>query len=86
MLQMPVMTVQLGFRVFASVEEYAQTIRRFADIAKSKEARLLVFPELVGLMLVPPLMAGVKSSLLRVAGRGATSRHARSDIAVVKPA
>ena len=70
MLQLPVMTIQLGTRVFKDVNDFEQTIRRFAGLARSKEAKLIVFPELTGLMLIPPLMAGVKSSLLRAAGRG----------------
>jgi len=70
MLQLPVMTVQLGTRVFKDVNDFEQTIRRFAGLARSKEAKLIVFPELTGLMLIPPLMAGVKSTLLRAAGRG----------------
>ena len=69
MFQLPVVVVQSNASVFASVDEYVWTFRRFAEVAKAKEARLVVFPELAGLMLAPPLMAGVKSSLARTAGR-----------------
>lgn len=69
MIQVPVVIVQLGAVVFVDVNEFAWTVRRFAEAAKAKEARLLVFPELVGLLLAAPLMAGVKSSLVRSAGR-----------------
>jgi len=70
MFQLPVMVVQSAASVFASVDEYEWTFRRFAEVAKSKEARLVIYPELAGLMLAPPLMVGVKSSLARTAGRG----------------
>jgi predicted amidohydrolase len=69
MFQLPVVVVQASASVFASVEECVWTFRRFGEVARAKEARLIVFPELAGLMLAPALMAGVKSSLARTAGR-----------------
>jgi predicted amidohydrolase len=70
MLQTPIVSVQLNFRVCETVDEFAETVRRLVGLARAKDARLVVFPELTGLMLLPALLAGWKPSLARTAGRG----------------
>jgi predicted amidohydrolase len=69
MLRTGVTVVQFNARIFASVEEYAGAVRRFIEFAQTKEVKLIVFPELVGLLLIPALMAGLRPSLVRAAGR-----------------
>ncbi len=59
--------VQQQMRVYESQEDYRAEIRRFMHVAASKGARLVVFPELAGVMVAPPLISGLKLGLLRAA-------------------
>lgn len=43
-------------RVFETIEEYIDDLRRYINVAIHQDARLIVFPELLGLMIVPALM------------------------------
>ena len=61
--------VQQQIRVFESHGEFRSDVQRFMRLAKIKESHLVVFPELCGLMLAPPLVPGLKRTLLRVAER-----------------
>jgi len=61
--------VQQQVRIFENHEEFRNDIQRFMRLAKVKESHLVVFPELSGLLLVPPLAPGLKRTLLRVAER-----------------
>jgi hypothetical protein len=61
--------VQQQIRIFESHGEFRNDIQRFMRLAKIKESHLVVFPELSGLLLAPPLIPGLKRTLLRVAER-----------------
>ncbi len=51
-------------RLPRSQEEHKDDLRRFLRSAATKRARLVVFPELAGLMVTPPLLGGLHASLL----------------------
>lgn len=51
-------------RLPQSREEHREDLRRFLRSAATKRARLVVFPELAGLMTTPPLLSGFHASLL----------------------
>jgi predicted amidohydrolase len=61
--------VQQQVRIFENHGEFRNDVQRFMRLAKVKESHLVVFPELSGLLLVPPLAPGLKRTLLRVAER-----------------
>ena len=61
--------VQQQIRVYESHGEFRNDIQRFMRLAKVKESRLVIFPELGGLLLAPPLVPGLKRTLLRAAER-----------------
>lgn len=56
--------VQQKMRLPRSQEEHKDDLRRFLRSAATKRARLVIFPELAGLMASPPLLAGFHASLL----------------------
>jgi predicted amidohydrolase len=56
--------------ISASHEEFQAQARRFMRLAQSKSAQLVVFPELAGLMLAPPLFSGIKLGFIKRADRG----------------
>ena len=61
--------VQQRIRLPQSLEEFEDDVRRFLRIAESKHARLVVFPELAGMAITLPPLAGFHATLLkRVAG------------------
>jgi len=62
--------VQQRTSVLASHEEFEAQLRRFMRLAQSKAAQLVVLPELVGLMLAPPLFSGVKLGFMRQVSQG----------------
>ncbi|GIV79120.1 MAG: hypothetical protein KatS3mg050_3514 [Litorilinea sp.] len=62
--------IQQRMRLPWSLEQYQEDLRRFLRVATAKRARLIVFPELAGLMVAPPLLADFKSSLLKRADQG----------------
>ncbi|HIC89085.1 MAG TPA: hypothetical protein EYP04_06755 [Anaerolineae bacterium] len=71
-----VATVQQRMRLYDSVEAYEQDLRRFLRMAKMKSVRLIVFPELSGLMAAVPMIKGMTASLLRTSDHG--HQHKRS--------
>ncbi len=62
--------VQQRLRLPLTTDELRESLRRFLRAAENKRARLLVFPELAGLMIVPPLLVDFRSSLLKCADVG----------------
>ncbi len=58
-----------------SQDEHRETLRRFLRVAANKGARLVVFPELGGLMLTPPMLGDFRSTLLKRAD-AAEQKHA----------
>lgn len=69
-----VAAVQMRMRLPGTVDEYRDEIRRFLRTAESKHARLVVFPELAGLMLAPALLRDMRTNLLRSAEQGRRKR------------
>ena len=67
--------VQQRMRLPHTVDDYRNDLTRFMRAAQNKNARLVVFPELAGLMVALPLLADVRSGLLKRADRG-RRRHA----------
>lgn len=57
--------VQQRLRLPQSLEDYTDDARRFLRIAESKHARLVVFPELAGMSLTLPLLAGFRATLFK---------------------
>lgn len=74
MEQLILACVQQRMRLPQSIEHYKDDLRRFMRIAVRKSARLIVFPELAGTMLVPPLLSDFRSSLLKRSDQGRRSR------------
>ena len=60
-----VATIQQKMRLPQTLEEYREDLRRFLRAAANKRARLVVFPELAGVMVIPPLLGGLQASLLK---------------------
>lgn len=58
-------SVQQRIRVFATLDNYRNELRRFLRIAQHKHASLIVFPELGATMLVPPMLQDAKTKLLK---------------------
>jgi len=69
-----VAVVQQMMRVHETPDEYQADVKRFMRQVKSKQAHIVVFPELSGLMLAYPLISGVKLGLLKRADRGRARR------------
>jgi len=65
--------VQQRLRLHGDMDACRKDLARFLRVAQAKKAKLVVFPELMGTMVVPPLLQGVQASLLKQADRG---RHA----------
>jgi predicted amidohydrolase len=62
--------VQQRMSIPASREEFEAEARRFLHQAQAKMARLVVFPELAGLMLAPPLISSFKLGFIKRADQG----------------
>ena len=62
--------VQQRLRLPLTTDELRESLRRFMRAAENKRARLLIFPELAGMMIVPPLLVDFRSSLLKRADVG----------------
>ncbi len=62
--------VQQRMDILASHEEFENQMRRFMRLAQAKAAQIVVFPELMGLMLAPPLFSGVKLGFMKQASQG----------------
>ena len=69
-----VASIQQKLRVPLTFEEYQGQLRRFLRAAAVKRARLVVFPELAGNLLLPLLLDDFRSSLLKRADRGRRRR------------
>ena len=65
-----VASVQQRLRLPSTLDELRELQRRFLRAAQAKNARLVIFPELAGLMLAPPMLADVRSRLLKHADQG----------------
>jgi predicted amidohydrolase len=65
-----VASVQLRMRLPQTVEDFRNDLRRFLRAAEAKRARLIVFPELAGAMLVPALLDDTRTRMLRRAEAG----------------
>ncbi len=57
--------IQQKMRLPQTLEEYQEDLRRFLRAAENKRARLVVFPELAGVMVIPPLLGGFQANLLK---------------------
>ncbi len=57
--------VQHRMGIPASREEFESVVRRFLRQAQSKAAQITVFPELVGVMLAPPLVSSFKLGFIK---------------------
>ena len=66
--------VQQRMRLPETLADYGEDLRRFLRIAVTKRARLVVFPELGGVMVTPPLLQDTRSNLLKRADRGMRRR------------
>jgi predicted amidohydrolase len=52
--------VQQGLRLHADLDASRKDLARFLRMAQAKKAKLIVFPELIGTMAVPPLLPGLR--------------------------
>jgi predicted amidohydrolase len=66
--------VQQRMRLHATIGEYREDLQRFLRVAQNKQAQLAIFPELGGVMVVPPLLRDFRSALLKRADRGRRKR------------
>lgn len=57
--------VQQKMRLPQSLDEYGEDLQRFLRAAANKHARLVIFPELAGVMVIPPLLSGFQADLLK---------------------
>ncbi len=69
--------VQQRMRIPQTLDEHREDLRRFFRTAANKRARLIVFPELAGVMVTPPLLAGFRADLLK---RADQARRRRSGL------
>lgn len=65
MKTLTVACIQQKMRLPQTLEEYREDLRRFLRAAENKRARLVVFPELAGVMVIPPLLGGFQANLLK---------------------
>lgn len=68
--QVTVASIQQRMRLYDSIADYRADLQRFLRVAQNKHAQLVVFPELAGMLIAPPLLRDVRSRLLKVADRG----------------
>lgn len=68
--QVTVASIQQRMRLYDSIAGYRADLQRFLRVAQNKQAQLVVFPELSGTLIAPPLLRDVRSRLLKVADRG----------------
>ncbi len=57
--------IQQAMRLHPTEDDFQTGIERFMRLAKNKEADLVVFPELCGLMLAGPFYSGLRGRLLK---------------------
>ena len=65
MKTLTVACIQQKMRLPQTLEEYREDLRRFLRAAENKRARLVIFPELAGVMVIPPLLSGFQANLLK---------------------
>lgn len=65
-----VATTQQQMRVFEKQEDYQEDIYRYLRMAQAKHARLIVFPALSPVMLVPSLLSSPRLGLMKQADKG----------------
>lgn len=70
-----VASVQQRMHLPLTLDEYREDLRRFMRVAATKQARLVVFSELGGVMVAPPILQDFRSQLLKRYDRG-RRRHA----------
>lgn len=68
--QVVVGCVQVRMRLPQRIEEIEENFERFTRTALTKRVRLMVFPQLAGVMAVAPALKGARTGLLRHADRG----------------
>jgi len=66
--------VQQGLRLHEDLDASRKDLARFLRMAQAKKAKLIVFPELIGTMAVPPLLPGLRAGLLKRADRARRPR------------
>ncbi len=59
--------VQVRMRLPQTLDELAENLERFMRTAEAKRVRLIVFPQLAGLMAAAPLTKGARTGLLKTA-------------------
>lgn len=62
--------VQQRMHLPLTLDEYREDLRRFMRVAATKQARLVIFPELGGVMVAPPILGDFRSQLLKRYDRG----------------
>jgi predicted amidohydrolase len=62
--------VQQRMRLHDSIAAYREDLRRFLRSAQNKHAQLVIFPELAGSLVAPPLLRDFRSTLLKRADQG----------------
>jgi predicted amidohydrolase len=65
-----VATTQQQMRVFETQDEYQEDIFRYLRMAEAKDAKLVIFPALSPVMLVPSLVSSPRLGLMKHADRG----------------
>ena len=65
-----VVTTQQQMRVFENQESYQEDVFRYMRMAQAKKAKLVVFPALSPVMLVPPLASSPRLGLMKHAEKG----------------
>jgi len=65
-----VATMQQQMRVFETQEEYQEDIFRYLRMAEAKDAKLVIFPALSPVMLVPSLVSSPRLGLMKQAEKG----------------
>lgn len=65
-----VASIQQRMRLYETIADYRADLQRFLRVAQNKQAQLVVFPELAGTLVAPPLLRDARSRLLKVADRG----------------
>ena len=62
--------VQQRNAIVSSQEEFESLAKRVMRLGQTKSVQLVIFPELAGLMLAPPLFSGIKRGFIKRADKG----------------
>ncbi|NJN82390.1 MAG: hypothetical protein HC802_09040 [Caldilineaceae bacterium] len=68
--RLTIASMQIRMRLPQTREDYLTDLRRFLRVAETKNARLVLFPELAAVMLAPPMLDDTRSNLLKRADQG----------------